>query len=229
MSKPWRAERIWPGETVTILGGGPSMSQHVADTVEGATRVIAVNNAFMLAPWADVLYAADAKWWKGYHTASKRVGTADPLQFKGLKVSIATRDGDRLNEFNDILTLRSMGEKGVERNPTGLRTCMNSGFQAINLAVHLGAAKILLCGFDMRDSSSAAHWHGEHIDSVKTTSIPVKAWISAITSSAKELEELGVEVINCTPRSGLRCFKSMPLEKAIESLHNDSRSTAISA
>mgnify|MGYP001617909464 CR=1 FL=1 len=61
----WRVEEEWRGQTAAILGGGPSLTLGQCETVRVAgCRVIAVNNAYELAPWADILYFADRHWWE---------------------------------------------------------------------------------------------------------------------------------------------------------------------
>lgn len=47
-----------------VLATGPSMSQAVADSVRGRGKVIAVSDAYRLAPWADALASTDAAWWR---------------------------------------------------------------------------------------------------------------------------------------------------------------------
>lgn len=50
--------------TFAILATGPSMSQAVAESVRGRCKVIAVSDAYKLAPWADVLVSSDRGWWR---------------------------------------------------------------------------------------------------------------------------------------------------------------------
>jgi hypothetical protein len=49
----------------------------------------------------------------------------------------------------------------------------NSGFQALNLAVQFGAARIVLVGFDMT-RLNGIHWHGPHPSRLNNPS-PVSA------------------------------------------------------
>ncbi len=64
-----------------ILATGPSMSTGVADSVRGFGKVIAVSDAYRLAPWADVLVSADSAWW--YHHKP---------EFEGRKFSAANME-----------------------------------------------------------------------------------------------------------------------------------------
>ena len=58
--KAWRAGGQWAGDTCCILATGPSLTPAQAEYAKGKARVIAVNDAWRLAPWADILYACDA-------------------------------------------------------------------------------------------------------------------------------------------------------------------------
>ncbi len=150
-----RVERIWTGETVAILATGPSLCQEDVDYVKGKARVICVNDSWRLAPWADALYACDPAWWR-WHDGVK--------SFDGPKWSIAHEAwSDRLRKsFPDVARLKNTGETGLEVDPAGLRTGRNSGYQAINLAVHYGARRIVLLGYDLQRTDGKAHFFGNH-------------------------------------------------------------------
>ncbi len=42
------------------------MSLHIAESIRGRCHVIAVSDAYKLAPWADALVSQDRPWWN-YH------------------------------------------------------------------------------------------------------------------------------------------------------------------
>ena len=121
-----------------LLAPGPSMSQALADSVRGH-RVIAINNCFELAPWADALAANDLSWWRKHPEAK---------QFAGAKYS-ANRIGD-----------------GVEQVRSPLVTsCSNSGVLALEVAKRQGATRILLLGFDMHGT----HYFGKYTNGCTNT------------------------------------------------------------
>lgn len=196
----------WPGETVVLIGGGPSLTVADVEAVErmhsrGLVRAIAINNAYLIAPWADVLYAADAKWW-GWH-----VGVPS---FTGPKYAL---DISAPIPYPDVQLLQNTGFVGLELEPTGLRAGYNSGYQAINLAVHFGAKRILLLGYDMRPAQDGrTHWHGDHPDHQPS---PYAQMISAFGTLLDPLKELGVSVINCSRRTALTCFPCATIEDAL--------------
>jgi hypothetical protein len=195
-------EKLWPKSTIVCLGTGPSLTQADVDFCRGKARVIAVNNAHEIAPWADVLYAADAKWWRRFNGVPA---------FRGLKYSILPNSSQRnfRPEFPDIRLLGNTGMRGLERDPSALRTGCNSGYQAINLAVHLGATQIVLLGYDMHGD----HYFGSHPDKAKP---PFALCLSAFPTLVAPLAEIGVSIVNCTPGSALTCFPMAPLSSVLE-------------
>ncbi len=194
VATPWRVPRLWEGRTVAILASGPSMSLAVANAVRAAgIPSIAINDTYRLAPWADMLYACDANWWR--HHAE------DALKFAGLKV---TCDDDHVS-FDAVLHLKQTGDSGFDPDPSCIRTGNNSGYQALHVAIHAGARRVLLCGFDMQ----GGHWFGSHPEGL-TDAVPDvhrKFFIPEFETLAPMLPSLGVEVVNCTPNSALRCFQ----------------------
>jgi acetyl-CoA acetyltransferase len=91
----------------------------------------------------------------------------------------------------------------------------NSGYQAINLAYMLGAARIVLLGFDMQATGGKTHWHGDHPAGLGNPS-DFSGMIKAFDALAEDLKMMGVKVINSTTTTALRCFERMPLDLAYD-------------
>lgn len=200
LPSPSPVPRAYPGATIVCLGCGPSLTKDDVAKVRGRAVVIAINDAYRLAPWADVLYACDGKWW-GWHP--------EALAFRGAKYAL-----DRYAQrFAGVAVLKNTGTKGLERDPKGLRTGRNSGYQAINLAVLLGATKILLLGYDMQPRGGQDHWFGPH--PYRTAPIPYDKILDVFPQVVEPLKAAGVTVINCTKGSALRCFPYLPIEEAL--------------
>ncbi len=53
-----------PQRDWAVLATGPSLTQAQADAVRGRFGVIAVSDAYRLAPWADALVSTDSAWWR---------------------------------------------------------------------------------------------------------------------------------------------------------------------
>lgn len=193
---------LWPGSTVVCLGTGPSLTEADVNACRDRVKVIAINDAFRLAPWADVLYACDHKWWNWHwHKGAK--------DFAGLKYALTApaaigRPG--------VQVLRNLGVDGVSMDPTGLRNGRNSGYQAINLAVLLGATRVLLLGYDMQADKARDHFFGRHPDHTKP---PFAVCLPRFATLVKPLRALGVEVINCSRKTALTAFPRRPLEEVL--------------
>ncbi len=190
--------RLFPGATIAILGGGPSLTPAQVDAVKHLP-CIAIKDAIRLAPCADVLYACDAKWWAHY---------GPRLSYTGVRFALQ----DRAETWAPVL--RNTGPIGLETDPSGLRTGKNSGYQAINLAYHLGARRVLLLGYDMRpDAKGRHHWFGGH--PYATVDPPYKDFLELFPTLLEPLRAAGVEVVNCTQGSALTCFRMATLAEAL--------------
>lgn len=195
--------KLWPGETCVCIGGGPSLTAADVNAVRGLARVIAINDAYRLAPWADVLYACDRKWIDWHDGVPS---------FTGPKYSLESSDTTTRADWQ---VLKNTGTTGLELDPSGLRTGVNSGYQAINLAVHLGAARILLLGYDMSCDGTASHWFGEHPDAQPS---PYPQMREHFATMVEPLRIAGVSVVNCSLRTALTAFPSVPLETELARL-----------
>lgn len=119
-------------------------------------------------------------------------------------------------EFRDVHALKHRHADGLSFDPKVLHTGGNSGYQAINLAVLLGAKKILLLGYDMSKPNGRSHWHGDHPEGMNNPEDGhFKRWKEAFATILPDLEKAGVEVVNCTDGSELNCFRRASLESEI--------------
>lgn len=188
------------------------MDRETADYVRGKCRVIAINSQGIdndvngqvvpaFAPWADVLYAADAKWWVHYAERA--------LAFKGLKVTLRLMDG-----FEDVMSLELSTRVPFDPRPTHLVTGGNGGYSAVHLAAHYGVNRILLCGYDMRQIGTKKHWFGDYPGKLNTMQ-KYTNWIANFQNLFPILKLLGIEVINCTPKSALLGVKFKPLREVL--------------
>ena len=195
---PWRPGPLWAGKTVAIMASGPSITLEQTEAVLLAgVPAIAINTTYRLAPWAELLYACDHKWWRWENGAP---------DFRGLK---GTQDKSAALEFG-LYYIRGDDQPGLSATPGLIHTGGNSGFQALNLAALLGARRILLLGYDMKIAANgASHWHGDHPDGIRSG---YKNWLPVFARAVPDLARAGLEVINCTPDSALTCFPYSDIE-----------------
>ena len=103
---------------------------------------------------------------------------------------------------------------GLVKEPLNVSTGGNSGHQAINLSYHFGARKIVLLGFDMHDRDGK-HWHPDHLGMFNAPANHIEQWRRNMAYLARDLAQEGIEVINATEGSALRCFKRATLKEAL--------------
>lgn len=193
-SEGWTVPRDWPGEVAVILAGGPSVLNQDLSPLAGR-RVIAINSAWHTYPKADVLFGADARWWREFKPG-----------FPGLCISTGPTGSPRVKVLEKVLPDRLATDPGK----VALRKSSVTG--AINIAVHFGAAKIVLLGVDGRLAPDGKrHNHGE-----------VYPWAlrdGCFAEHAAEFRQIAgsvpVPVINCSPVSDLDVWPRMTLEDAL--------------
>lgn len=193
----------WPGQTCVVAATGPSLTQEVADRCKGLP-VVAVSDAYRLMPWAPVMHSADTDWWKVHN------GCPD---FAGEKWTLR-------KEYNDQAVIEKYGLKAIhERHSNGfslnqhwVMSGENSGLQAINLAILMGAARVVLVGFDMRIVEGRRHFFGDHPAPLRNNDY--RKLLGYFRNAAANMPD-GIEVINCTPGSAIAHFPFMSLEDAL--------------
>lgn len=202
--KPWSVPRLWPGETVVIVGAGPSLTQEQIDCCRGRARMICINRSHELAPWADWLHACDGRFWESY---------PDAYRFPGIKTTLepsAARDGVRL--------FKGSGDLGFDSDSRHVRTGGNSGYQAACIAMHAGAGRIILIGMDCRAVDKRNHWHRRHIGKANDPGDNNYAsWRNNWRTLVAPLRARKIEALNATPGSAIDCFPRSSLEEALSS------------
>jgi hypothetical protein len=195
----------WLGRCVVIAASGPSAAEADFDLIRrSGAAVVAINATYRLAPFADLLYAADGLFW------TKDEGAR---AFRGLKVTQHIRDAARygLEVVNLDAATRTMQFERFGHIGAG----GNSGFQAVNLVAQTGAARIVLVGFDY-SLARGVHWHGRHPPGMNNPSEKnVARWAADMDRAAPLLASLGVDVVNASPHSSLRAFPVRPLEDCL--------------
>lgn len=203
--------RLWPESTIACVATGPSLTESDCKYLRGKVPVIAVNDAHLLAPWADVLYSSDRQWWPHHKGVPK---------FQGLKYSVGSGMGKRnpFHHYPEITVLRNTGWTGLELDPSGLKTGKNSGYAALNLAVHLGATRVILLGYNLSHLHGRAHFFGNHHPSLQQTTALYPNFRRAFDTLVEPLKAAGVTVINCTKQTSLQAFPLGDLREVLEAV-----------
>jgi hypothetical protein len=211
----------WAGEPCIVAAPGPSLT---ADVVQRARfkrwidkwNVIAVNDAYRLMPWADVVYGCDNAWWKvhgqckGFHGERWACHEQDPNPRE-----LHGNDKRELDAQIGLNLVNGLAGNEFSMRPEYIRYGPNAGFQAINLALLFGCTHIVLVGFDMRHVNCKAHFFGEHPVSLRRTADhEYRAMAQDFEQAAKGLP-VGIRILNATPGSALTCFPMVSLDEAL--------------
>lgn len=152
-----------------------------------------------------MLYACDVGWWRVYFG---QVATA----FAG---ELWTIDAAARDEF-DLRWLQGIDMGGLSRDPSMIHTGKNSGTQALGLAHCFGASRVVLLGFDMQRTDGKSHWHGDHPKPLGNGSRESHLiWRQYMEIAAEDCKRIGLEVINASRATALKCFPRMSIEDAL--------------
>jgi hypothetical protein len=150
----WSVPHEWPGETVFIVGGGPSVLGVDLEALRGR-RVIAINSSVYKLPWADFLYFGDWRWWNEPHNRAAIAGFAGRVVTTSRMVS----------EDKKVLVCRSAKPPGLALAHDSLMQKWTSLTAATNLAAHLigPGGTIVWLGADGRLAADGrSHHHQPH-------------------------------------------------------------------
>jgi len=235
----WIVPRIWEGGEVWILGGGPSVVkqfgipeevvQNVMNKVSPPTiyspymkaihdkHVIAINVAFLIGDWMDMIFFGDNKFFLGYREQL--------AAWPGLKVTC--HSGCEKYSWIKFLQRDGGHPRGISPNPNMVAWNVNSGSAAISVAANAGAKRIILLGFDMSvNSSGNQHWHTLYKGTAmnesnvplqnprfptralppreprqKKPGFPFVRHLAGFPVIAEDARKRGIEIINCSPDS----------------------------
>jgi hypothetical protein len=189
-----------------VAAPGPSLTEDIADRCKGV-RTIVVQDAWRMMPWADVLYGCDRAWWEHHGGA---------VGFNGAKWS--THD-DGTNQKTGVAAAYGINlvagdaAEGFSTDPAVLHYGSNSGFQAVGLGILMGAARLVLVGFDMQAVGGRRHFFGDHPAPLRRQS-NYASFIRPFEAAARKLPA-GVEIVNATRGSALRCFPMVSLDDVL--------------
>jgi hypothetical protein len=190
----------WAGERCFIVCGGPSVRAQRGLIPHLQGRIIVIKQAVILRPDADIMFVSgrdDAEVCKAFFPQFKGGRIVCRKAYPGFPPEVLfakrTHVADRLCK------------------DAGWLAGLDAGTSAINLAYQLGAAEIVLLGYDM----GGARWFRQ--DEIKHH-LPVppaahhKRHMAAARGVARDLEAAGVKVWNASPDSAATFFEHRPLE-----------------
>jgi len=215
----WFIEREWSGQTAVILGGGPSLEgfDYKALWVQPRPRVIAINDSWRLCPWADLFYFCDTAWFQEQARVN-RLSVDLSTDFRGVaNTGRMVKGGEDPATDPRVRMVRFTGQIGLEwREKDAVRHGSNSGYQVLNLAYHLGVARVLLLGYDMKVNRQKTHWHNAPRPAASSMARSLADFAALFQYLVDPMKRAGVDILNCTPGSALKCWPAMDLGKALE-------------
>mgnify|MGYP000163741758 CR=1 FL=1 len=188
------------GETLFVIGGGPSIKKYDLTLLQHhQDRIIVANNAYKLFPEAFVSHHADHCWWEWNEVPFNET-------FKGKYKSTVGIGGSRSCYPKEFIWLKKPSDDGLSENFPMVHG-INTGHQAINIAYILGAKRIVLFGFDLKtDKNGNTQWHNEHQRDTNQ-----ELWKSRFAPGfetvAVKAKTKGVEIINMNRDSLITCFE----------------------
>lgn len=234
----WRIPKLWKGGDVWIIGGGPSIPEQFGipgDVVQRVLtgeetpqayspylsylhdkHVIGINVAYMMGDWVDAVFFGDGGFFLKH--------LKELALFPNLRVSCHPK----VKPYNWVkfVPMDRKHRAGISVDNGCVSWNKNSGAAAISLAVHFGASRIYLLGFDMKVSHEKQHWHGlyrkngapNYPRKVKgriVGGLPFSTHLKGFPRIAKDAQKYGVEIINVCPDSAIECFKKVSLKDII--------------
>lgn len=200
----WEPQRDWEGMTAVVVGTGPSFDASQARLLgiaraRDCIRVMAINDAVFPCWFADALFAADRKWW---------IERRNLPTFEGTKIALAEsyRDAPR-----QVMLVSRSGKDGCDLRPGHVCTNSNSGAMGVQVAAQLGAERIVLVGFDMREDGRRRHFFGEYEMPLRTQPAMGK-WADRFKAVA---EAMPGRIFNASSSSAIDCVPKIELASVI--------------
>lgn len=190
MSAFWTVPREWPGETVFIVGGGPSVLTQHLEALRGR-RVIVINSSVFAVPWADILFFGDFRWW------NEPENEAAIANFQGRVVTTS----QLVRGDPKVLHCKKANPPGLAIERNSLMQKWTSLTAATNLAAHLigRGGMIVWLGADGKLSGDRTHHHKPHRWPHKPGCYDKQH--ADLVTIVPSLRELGIAAFNASPDS----------------------------
>lgn len=209
--------RKYLGEPAVLMASGPSLSKEQIEYIRplhaaGKIRVFGLNDTYKICDFMDVFYACDPKWWELNPKAVE-----NPCKEKW------TQSRPKAEELGINWVYGSSGQ-GICLIKNKIHFGSNSGFQLINLAWHYGIRQFFLIGYNMDvPRGTQQHFFGVHPKGLNQGN-NYRGFAAQYDKIQGDIKNL---IINCTEPTMLKCFRQMPLEKALETERRDRTAHAL--
>lgn len=187
-------------KTAICIASGPSLTKEDVDYCRGKGKVYVVKECYHLAPWADVLYAADTDWWHN------QKGVPD---FKGERWTVSSRACD---VYPELKYIEAKAQWHWSETQGAVATGGNSGFQAMNIATLQGAERLVLLGYDYGHAAGMEkHWWDKEYKRESRYSNYAE-WNKKLAKAAPFIK---VPVFNASIQTAITCFPKVNLREIL--------------
>lgn len=179
-----------------VVGGGPSLKDFDFSVLRGRP-CIAANKAAFFVPHG-FLVSIDRDFCFNFK---------NEISAFGYRALLAPPDNTP--QIGGATYLKRAKYRSIFDCPPDELAGLNSGFAALECAIHAGFKNIALLGIDM--IPNGGHFHDGYQWGANQTSSLLNAWIEDFDRAAEECFSRNVNVINFSPMSAVTGFKKRPL------------------
>ncbi len=210
--------RDWVGEACFIFCGGPSLTTQPYRRLRGR-RVIVINSSWERAPWADILYFHDNRWWKEY-------GKGVVNGFRGAVYNTMNIKHPRVTRLHNcrpgkVRFHKPSPDLKLSNKLDTVPMRRTSTAAAIAIAVHKGVRAIVLLGLDGKLAEDGKRNHYDVQYKFRGLPDPWKLHYEDLKGLVPQIAELGIDVINASPGSAFDLWPVMTLEQALSKIDGD--------
>ena len=195
----WSVTREWAGERCFVLCSGESLGPQRPLIAKLRGRFIAVKHGVLARPNADILFLS----------GERNVEIAAELipKYQGPRIVVRGR-GDVELPASVLRVTRSKDHEHLSelRDPAHVGG-YDAGTSALHLAHLLGAAEIVMLGYDQAGGHFVQHpLQYPPLDHFRRHMAP-------LAGLARDATQKGVRIVNCSPTSAVTAFECRPLEE----------------
>lgn len=206
--------RKFEGETAIVCGTGPSITPEQIEIVNNSgCRVFGANRAYEIFD-CEVVHGCNWQFWELHYPKIAKLGVDMWTTRKRLE-----------GKYPRLQYIEERWEDGLSREPHWISAHHGTGPQLVNIAYLYGCTRLLLVGWDMAyrgktgpRSYEKRRYLGE--DELTRGHWPQTGPNGEQTGLIKEMETIkpedyGIEIINCTQGSAMKCFPFGDLKNEI--------------
>lgn len=194
-------KQIYKNKPVILIATGPSLTEEVVEIIrkyKDKYIIFGCNDSYRLIDFLDVFYACDVRWWNKW---------GDSFREKYPNLPAYTQSEEHKHSHN-LTVVTGKHRSKLSTNPKEIHWGSNSGFQILNLALLFGCSKFILVGYNMQLVDGKSHFFGDHEFPLRSRS-PYNKFIAAFQTVQEEVKPY---IVNCTPNSALKNFRTNDLE-----------------